>query len=87
MNRRDTLSGVSQNYLKFCFQTNGLPQTGQCTALKSDIKFSVVDILGISCARVLIENPMVNAYLMDDGLHMHNYTNIGIACQNPKRPP
>ena len=27
---------------------------------------------------------MANSALMDDGLHMHNYANIGIACDTPK---
>ncbi len=51
---------------------------------KDGIKVSIVDILAMSCAKALIENPMANAYLMDDGLHMHNYANIGIACDTPK---
>lgn len=51
---------------------------------KDGIKVSIVDILAMSCARALIENPMANAYLMDDDLHMHNYANIGIACDTPK---
>lgn len=48
------------------------------------IKVSIVDILAMCCAKALIENPMANACLMDDGLHMHNYANIGIACDTPK---
>lgn len=48
------------------------------------IKVSIVDILAMSCAKALIENPIANAYHMDDGLHMHNYANIGIACDTPK---
>lgn len=51
---------------------------------KDGIKVSIVDILAMSCAKALIENPMANAYFMDDGLHMHNYANIGIACDTPK---
>ncbi|MBR4864969.1 MAG: 2-oxo acid dehydrogenase subunit E2 [Oscillospiraceae bacterium] len=51
---------------------------------KDGIKVSIVDILAMSCAKALMENPMANAYLMDDGLHMHNYANIGIACDTPK---
>ena len=51
---------------------------------KDGIKVSIVDILAMSCARALIEHPMANAALMDDGLHMHNYANIGIACDTPK---
>jgi len=51
---------------------------------KDGIKVSVVDILAMACARALIEHPMANAYLMPDGLHMHNYANVGIACDTPK---
>ena len=51
---------------------------------KDGIKVSVVDILAMACARALIENPMANAYMMSDGLHMHNYANVGIACDTPK---
>ena len=46
---------------------------------KDGIKVSVLDILACACARALIEHPMANAYLLDDGIHMHNYANVGIA--------
>ena len=51
---------------------------------KEGIKVSVVDILTMACAKALIEHPMANASLMADGLHMHNYANVGIACDTPK---
>ena len=51
---------------------------------KDGIKVSFVDILICACAKALIEHPMANAYLLEDGLHMHNYANIGIACDTPK---
>jgi len=51
---------------------------------KDGIKVSVVDLLAMACARALIEHPMANCYMMPDGLHMHNYANIGIACDTPK---
>ena len=46
---------------------------------RDGIKVSVLDILACACARALIEHPMANAYLLDDGIHMHNYANVGIA--------
>lgn len=51
---------------------------------KDGVKVSIVDILSMCCARALMEHPMANSALMDDGLHMHNYANIGIACDTPK---
>lgn len=51
---------------------------------KEGVKVSIVDILSLCCARALIEHPMANSALMEDGLHMHNYANIGIACDTPK---
>ena len=51
---------------------------------KDGIKVSYVDILICACAKALIEHPMANAYLMDDGLHMHNYANVGFAADTEK---
>ena len=65
------------NLMNFRKQVNARLET-------NGIKVSIVDILAMCCARALIENPMANAYLMDDGLRMHNYANIGIACDTPK---
>ena len=53
--------------------------------LKSQgVKVSIVDILTMACAKALMEHPMANATLLSDGLHMHNYVNIGIACDTDK---
>ena len=51
---------------------------------KDGIKVSIVDILAMACARALIEHPLANASLMEDGLHMRNFANVGIACDTPK---
>ena len=51
---------------------------------KEGVKVSIVDILAMCCAKSLMEHPMANSALMEDGLHMHNYANIGIACDTPK---
>lgn len=55
------------------------------TRLESQgIKVSIVDILTMACAKALMEHPMANATLLPDGLHMHNFANIGIACDTDK---
>ena len=51
---------------------------------KDGIKVSIVDILAMACAKALIEHPLANASLMEDGLHMRNFANVGIACDTPK---
>ncbi len=51
---------------------------------KDGIKVSFVDILAMACAKALIEHPLANASLMEDGLHMRNFANVGIACDTPK---
>ena len=51
---------------------------------KEGLKVSIVDILIAACAKALIEHPMANAALMEDGLHMRNYANIGIAADTDK---
>jgi len=51
---------------------------------KDGIKVSFVDILICACAKALIEHPMANAYLLEDGLHMHNYANVGFAADTEK---
>ena len=65
------------NLLNFRKQANAMLE-------KDGLKVSIADILTMACARALIEHPMANASLLDDGLHMHNYANIGIACDTPK---
>lgn len=84
---RQSLSNTAQtNHRVDVDATNLMAFRKQINALleKDGIKVSIIDILAMSCAKALIENPMANAYLMEDGLHMHNYANIGIACDTPK---
>lgn len=45
----------------------------------SEPRVSIVDLLVAACARALMEHPAANAVLREDGLHMMNYANIGVA--------
>jgi len=51
---------------------------------KDGVKVSIADILTAACAKALIEHPMANCLLMEDGIHYRNFANIGIAVDTPK---
>ena len=79
---KQSLSGAAQaNHRVDVNMSNLLGFRKQLNAYleKDGIKVSVLDILSCACARALIEHPMANACLLDDGIHLHNYANVGIA--------
>jgi len=84
---RQSLAGSAQtNHRVDVDVTNLLNFRKQVNARleKEGMKVSIVDILIAACAKALIEHPMANASLMEDGLHLHNYANIGIAADTDK---
>ena len=84
---RQSLSGSAQtNHRVDVDVTNLLNFRKQVNARleKEGMKVSIVDILIAACAKALIEHPMANAALMEDGLHLRNYANIGIAADTDK---
>ena len=79
---RQSLSNAAQaNHRVDVDMTNLLNFRKQVNARleKSGGKISVLDIISKACAMALTEHPMANSCLMEDGIHLYNYANIGIA--------
>lgn len=47
-------------------------------------KISYLDIIIAASAKALVENPAMNAELLEDGIHEKNYANVGVAVNTDK---